>query len=232
MSTKIDFATVLASSVHDMKNSLALVANQLEDVVAATQDSAVGNQVAQVHYETQRINAGLVQLLNVYRHQQQQMPLNIEQHYLDEIIEELVMNNELYLEQRNITLDVAVDDDCYSYCDRDLIIQLLNDIVINAMRYTADKLFIKATNNSVGGVVIEVADNGPGYPPQMLEESLTNSSAGHDVGDPVQTTTRTGLGLYFARQIAAAHERHGQRGSIRLQNDGHLGGSVFTLTLP
>ena len=61
----IDFSTVLASTVHDMKNSLALVLQQLESVIDRTQDTTLGNDIAHVHYEAQRINANLVQLLQL-----------------------------------------------------------------------------------------------------------------------------------------------------------------------
>ena len=43
---------------------------------------------------------------------------------------------------------------------------------------------------------------------------------------------RTGLGLYFAQLIANAHERNDKKGFIELKNNGHLGGGVFSLTLP
>lgn len=222
----LDFSTVLASTVHDMKNSLALVLQQLESVIARTQDSDVGGDVAHVHYEAQRINANLVQLLQLYRHQQNGQPLNIERQYLDEIIEEVVMNNELYLEQRGIQLTQNGIEECSAFCDRDLLVNLLNDIVINAMRYTADKLLITAEPSATGGVTLTVNDNGPGYPQDMLD-----AVPGLGATQPNEHS-RTGLGLYFAQQIAEAHERNGEKGYIELQNGGQLGGSVFKLVLP
>ncbi|MGM0524756.1 MAG: sensor histidine kinase [Pseudomonadota bacterium] len=225
MNREIDFSTVLASSVHDMKNSLALVLQQLENVAEETQDLTVGPKVAQLYYEAQRINSNLVHLLHLYRYQQQNSSLNVDCHYLDEIVEELVMNNQLYLEQKAIALEVNIAEDCYVYCDRDLIINLLNDIVINAMRYTADKLVITAVHRHDGQVTIEIADNGPGYPEQMLDAVTTALIEPNE-------SSRTGLGIYFAQQIAAAHQRAGKKGFIELENGGHLGGSVFKLTLP
>lgn len=226
MNPDINFSTVLASSVHDMKNSLALVLQQLEEVSAQTQGSNVGSKVAQLHYEAQRINANLVQLLHLYRHQQQQTMVTIEPYFVDEIIEQVVMNNEFYLQQKGIDLNLQVDAECQVYCDRDLIINLLNDIIINAMRYTADKLEIVARQQPDQQVTIEIADNGPGYPAQMLTEASTDA--------PILSTdySRTGLGLYFARQIAAIHQRAGKKGWIQLKNGGNLGGSVFKLVLP
>lgn len=226
MNPDINFSTVLASSVHDMKNSLALVLQQLEEVSAQTQGSAVGSKVAQLHYEAQRINANLVQLLHLYRHQQQQTVVNIELHFIDEIIEELVLNNEFYLQQKGIELSLQVEQPCMAYCDRDLISNLLNDIIVNAMRYTADKLEIVASQQADQQVLIEVSDNGPGYPAAML------AAASNKASPLCADYSRTGLGLYFARQIAASHQRAGKKGQITLKNGGNLGGSVFKLVLP
>ncbi len=223
---QLDFTTVLASSVHDMKNSLALVLQQLEAVVMRVDDPELGSDVANIYYEAQRINANLVQLLQLYRHQQHSNSLNIERHFVDEIIEEVVMNNELYVEQRGINLSIDVSDNCPAYCDRDLIVNLLNDIVINAMRYTADSLSIEAESGPTGEVTIRVSDSGPGYPEHMLAAVPTLQAP------QPQNSSRTGLGLYFAQQIASAHERNGKKGFITLQNGGHLGGSVFKLVLP
>ena len=223
---ELDFSTVLASSVHDMKNSLALVLQQLETVVSRTQDVELSSDIANIHYEAQRINANLVQLLQLYRYQDSNHVLNIERHCLDEIIEEVVMNNELYLQQRGISVQLDGLENCAAYFDYDLIINLLNDIVINAMRYTADKLIITAEQLSNGGSVISICDNGPGYPQQMLAAVPAIQAAGPN------ESSRTGLGLYFAQQIASAHERNGKTGYIQLQNGGQLNGSVFKLVLP
>ncbi len=65
-----------------------------------------------------------------------------------------------------------------------------------------------------------IYDDSAGYPPHILENQ------GHDPG---RNTTGTGLGLYFAHAIAAAHENRGQPGKLTLANDN---GAVFTLWLP
>lgn len=43
---------------------------------------------------------------------------------------------------------------------------------------------------------------------------------------------RTGLGLFFARLIAGAHNNREKSGYIKLENDEHSGGSIFTLVIP
>ncbi|HAR56419.1 MAG TPA: ATP-binding protein [Idiomarina baltica] len=221
----IDFSTLLAVSVHDMKNSLGLLVQQLQDISYKVNDAATQNELAHMHYEAQRINTNLVHLLALYR-QQDAWHIESEQVYVDEIIEELVMNNRFYSQHKAIEVDVELPEDIYFYGDRSLITQVLNDVVINAMRYTADKLIIKAQRVAERGCSITIEDNGPGYPESLLV--LNELSARYlDMEG-----SRTGLGLYFARLIAQAHEYKGQQGYIKLENSSSLGGSRFTLHLP
>ena len=65
----IDFSTLLAVSVHDMKNSLGLLVQQLQDISYKVNDAATQNELAHMHYEAQRINTNLVHLLALYRQQ-------------------------------------------------------------------------------------------------------------------------------------------------------------------
>lgn len=221
----IDFSTLLAVSVHDMKNSLGLLVQQLEDVSSKVANTEAQRELAHMHYEAQRINTNLVQLLALYR-QQDNLQIESEQTYLDELLEELVMNNRFYSKSRAIDVIIEVTDDIFFFGDRGLITQVLNDVFINAMRYTADKLIINAKRVADRGCSITIEDNGPGYPDSLL---VLNDLQPRYLD---MEGSRTGLGLYFARLIAEAHEYKGQQGYIKLENSSSLGGSRFTLFLP
>ena len=66
-STKLGFATVLASSVHDMKNSLGMLLCTLDDIsqTCGPNDCASKSRFTQLQYEGQRVNNHLIQLLAV-----------------------------------------------------------------------------------------------------------------------------------------------------------------------
>ncbi|MGS2720280.1 sensor histidine kinase [Paraglaciecola aestuariivivens] len=223
----IDFSTVLGSAVHDMKNSLCLLMQSIENLGASLADpSAITKEhLASAHYEASRLNTGLVQLLSLYRAGLNNLPLNIDEHALEDVVEELVDSNANYLNHKNMSLEVKQSADLIWYLDADLIGILLNDVLINALRYSQKKIILSVyTENE--NLVIKVEDDGPGYPQSMLEANELNMQ--HlDIGHG-----RTGLGLFFARLIAQAHTVGKQTGSIALENGGSLGGSVFTLTLP
>ncbi|WP_337881406.1 HAMP domain-containing sensor histidine kinase [Rheinheimera sp.] len=223
----IDFATVLASAAHDMKNSLCLLIQSLDTLRQEESQlkPAAREELSRIHYEANRLNINLLQLLSLYRLEKEQLPLQIDQHPVADLFEEIQLNNEFYSEQLQIQVEVEADPELMGYYDQDLVGNLLNDIFINALRYTKSKLLLKAVRDAKG-LLIEIHDDGPGYPDFMLEQADTlmkelNLSSG-----------RTGLGLFFAGLIAKAHRNHGRTGAIRLKNGGQFGGAVFSLSLP
>jgi len=223
----IDFASVLASSVHDMKNGLCLLIQAIENLSNRLheKDMEEASELAQIHYEASRLNSNLLQMLALYRVEKDILPLNIDEYYLDELLEELLAKNYIYIDSRRINVDFEVEEDLAWYFDYDLVANLLNDIFVNALRYCKSNIIVKASTDE-DQLRIEIADDGQGYPEKMLKTQLI------DPADIDLTESRTGLGLYFAKLIAATHEQSGKAGNIKLQNGGQLNGSVFTLTLP
>jgi K+-sensing histidine kinase KdpD len=224
---QIDFATVLASAVHDMKNSLCLLIQSIENLghTLKDQENEVGEHFASAHYEASRLNTGLVQLLSLYRAGMDNMPLNIDEHYIEDVIDEILATNESYINHKKITLNIEQEPDLMGYFDADLISLLLNDMLINSMRYSNKHILLKVFSDA-HHLIFEVQDDGPGYPKSMLEAN-TVTMQNYDISQG-----RTGLGLFFARLIAEAHKAHDSTGSISLANGGSLGGSVFTLKIP
>jgi K+-sensing histidine kinase KdpD len=223
----IDFTTVLGAAVHDMKNSLSLLIRSIENIGnnATELDSDSAKNLASAHYEASRLNTSLVQLLSLYRAGLNSLPINIDQHYIDDVVDEMIASNENYLSHKKITFDVNLQPDLVWYLDSDLISILLNDVLINSMRYSKQKILLKVYEEN-DYLIFQVADDGPGYPKSMLEANEIN------IQDYDISQGRTGLGLFFARLIARAHTKGERKGSISLANGGVLGGSLFTLKLP
>lgn len=223
----IDFATVLGSAVHDMKNSLCLLMQSIENLNLSLQtaNQATKEQLASAHYEASRLNTGLVQLLSLYRAGLNNLPLNIDQYYIEDVVDEIVATNQNYLSHKNMNFEVKQAPDLVWYLDSDLVCILLNDMVINAMRYSQKNIVLSVYTED-GYLVFQLEDDGPGYPSYMLE-AIDTSMQHYDISQG-----RTGLGLFFARLIAQAHTSGEKQGSISLQNGGTLGGSIFKLKLP
>ena len=222
----IDFSSVLASSVHDMKNSLCMLIQSIDTLAQGQNtDPRSAQELAKIHYEASRLNTNLLQMLSLYRVEKNQLPLMVEEHHVEDLLEELVEKNLLYSQNRGIDVELEIEDELIWYFDDSLIGNLLNDIFVNALRYTKDKIIIKAQIIDEH-LHITIIDNGEGYPEHMLNDTQL------PMQDFDLDNNRTGLGLFFARLIASAHTNKNDTGYIKLSNNEQLGGSVFTLVLP
>ena len=227
LSSPIDFSSVLAAAVHDMKNSLFLLIQSIENLAGELPSDNVEarEQVANVHYEASRLNTNLVQILSLYRSELESIPISADECFVADLIADVVGSNAFYIEQKNIELSVNVDEDVSWYLDSELIYLLINDVIVNALRYGTSRIAIQAciTDDYLS---IKIEDDGNGYPEEMLTKSHSTLS------NFELSQGRTGLGLFFAKLIADAHSHNDKAGIISLSNGGSLGGSVFEVKIP
>ncbi|MDB6142320.1 MAG: Sensor histidine kinase [Pseudomonas sp.] len=226
-SESLDFSMVIASIVHDMKNSLTTVMHAHNQWLArlpeAQQDTP---EHGAIEYEFAHLNGMLVQLLGLYKMGVNQLPLRPDYHELDDFIEAQLASHQDVLNSRNIAASYELDGfNLLGFFDRDLIGSVVANIIINAIRYAHHAILINIREEG-GELVLTINDDGPGYPAAMIERQ-SNYEQGIN-----QSTGSTGLGLYFAAQIAERHERNGVRGRIELANGGRLGGGLFSIYLP
>ncbi len=223
----IDFSLVLASSVHDMKNSVGMLMASLEQVIEDTppESPAQAKRFSTLHYEASRINSELVQLLTIYRMQNNFLPLNVDEHYLIDILEDQIARNHSLTETRKIKIDLDCDPDLLWYFDADLVGSVIHNVVVNCSRYTRSQIYIGAKIDD-DTLIITVADDGLGYPKEMLDKPammVENAELSRDA---------THLGLYFAENIARMHKQNNRHGYIELENGPPIGGGVFRIFLP
>ena len=222
----IDINTILASSVHDIKNSLGMLIGTLDDLVHSKhfESSEDKHQLLVLQSEASRINSSLIHLLGLYRLQQDKLPLQIKEVFVNDLLEEVVAANENLFKLQAITVTTDCEEDLGWYFDSQLISSIINNILINALKYTKKTIAIKAwIENS--RLTIQIDDDGNGYPESILHNQ---NAATHAINF---ATGSTNLGLFFAAHIANAHTRNGQNGYIALSNR-EAGGGRFTLSLP
>jgi signal transduction histidine kinase len=219
----LDFSTLLASTVHDMKNSIGLLMHQIDQLHVQSDENAIG--LDQLQFEATRLNNYLIQLLTLYKFEQDQYPIQLDEYYLDEFVEDLLLMNKAILQPRGIRIEHQVPADLCWIFDRPLLVGVLNNMFTNVVRYAKSRVRIEFTQDQ-DRLRIRIEDDGAGYPERMLGE-LTARPMTVDF-----VSGSTGLGLYFAVQVAALHQRDGQHGRVQLSNRGRLGGGCFELLLP
>jgi signal transduction histidine kinase len=222
----------LASTAHDMKNSISVLSGTLEHLLdgASPQTEKAYPQMAQMLYQTRRLNDNLMQLLALYKHVgTPAYPFDVQPLEIGQLAEQVVAISRVLLESRGIELDFDVDAALVWHFDEDLIVGVVSHAINNAVHYTRDRILLSARERD-GWLEIRVEDNGAGYPQALLAAGaagLNENASGIDF-----RTNSAGLGLYFSREVARMHRHRGREGSVRLENGGALGGGCFILGLP
>lgn len=225
----ISFADLIASSIHDMKNSLNVQVSALEKIATQCRDKGdtpTFENLGHVIYQANRMNSNLIQLLSLYKLGKSIYPTDIAEHSVAEVIDEAILQNQSIMEFKGIAISVHCAPDCFWYIDRDLVEGVLVNAMNNAYNYTQDKIRIAAAIKD-GALELRVEDNGRGYPQSML----LNNGVAADKGINFLSGS-TGLGFYFSSQVARMHTNDGRQGTLTIENGGAFGGGCFVLTLP
>jgi len=198
-----------AAVIHDVKNQLAELALRLGERTDAQQEMVIAMTAAR----------RLSEMLLVIRQESELLSVN------PDSVDTADFLAILAAEYRELFPALAIDIDtehapAFAFFDDALVRLALSNAVHNACRSARTRVRLAAREQD-GMLVLEVTDDGPGYP----DETLANR------GDtPASASTRgTGLGLYLARKIAELHKLEGRNGRIELSNDR---GAVFRMFLP
>ena len=119
-----------------------------------------------------------------------------------------------------------MDASLTAWADRDRIVQVLNNLIGNAVKFTPPqgKVTVAAQRDGAGWVQLSVADTGPGIPPEEADKIFDEFYQIPQSGGP--KTKGMGLGLTIAKKLV---EKHG--GKIWVQSE-PAKGSTFFFTLP
>jgi two-component system sensor histidine kinase SenX3 len=227
-----DLFLFLASTAHDMKNSISVLSGTLENLLvdASPKTESAYPQMAHMLYQTKRLNHNLMQLLALYKQVgEPAYPFDVQPLELRQLVDQVVAMERVLLKSRGITLVLDYDPDLIWHFDEDLVVGVLSHAINNAIHYTCDtvRLGIRPIGDTLE---LRVEDNGPGYPPSLLKAGAIVT---HGAGNGVNFLTNSaGLGLYFSSKVARMHRHRERHGSLRLENGGTYGGGCFVLSLP
>lgn len=224
--SSIDFSFVLASSVHDMKNSLGMLLSTLANMMenSPPTDPQQAQFFSTLEYEAARINSELVQLLALYRMDEQTLAIDVDEHHVLDVIEEQLARNDTLFKTGKIETHFECEDDLVWYFDNEMIGGVLNNLLVNCARYCRKQLLINATIEGAY-LCISVADDGSGYPESMLVNPANQGGVSFGSGS-------TRLGILFAHKVMELHKSKQGQGYLTIANNGPLGGGVLKLYLP
>ena len=226
IAAQLDLSPLLDSSSNDIKNSISVLIDLLETTVAETDPASFDayRKLAQMLYETRRINGKLVQLHTLHQLDRNRYPFNPERVLLSEFADEVAMQHARQLEASNVRFEIDAPAGLYWDFDRELINGIIDNAVNNGIHYTLDSLRL-TISASDGWLEILIEDNGEGFPQAMLDENAA-AMRGENV-----SAGAAGLWLHLSTLIARLHRNRERHGEFFLANRA-TGGSRLVIRLP
>ena len=220
-------ANLLRTISHDLRTPLTSIYGNASNLISneAVLDTDTKKQMYEDIYDDAVWLNGLVEnLLYMTRIEERRMDLDIKDELVDEVVDEAVKRLDRKAAGHYINI-VSSDDFIFARMDARLIVQVLINLLTNAVKYTPEGSHITVrTEKKDGKVVLSVEDDGPGI---ADSEKPRVFDMFYSAGDRSSHGARsTGLGLYLCRAIINAHGSE-----IRLR-DNVPHGSVFSFELP
>lgn len=228
MPPQVNYSEILRGVAHDMRNSLTMMLQSLHAVSQQSQGQEkqiTATQLSDINYQVQRLSGGLTQIMSLYSAEEDHLSVNVDQVLVHDLIESVVCQNELFTDSSGIDCQLDLDVDLVWPLDHELISYLIDDVLSNAIRYSKERIIIRAhvTNEQLE---ITIIDDSDGYPNKMI------SAAQAPLHELDTEYGRMGIGLLFSRLIAISHRKADITGQVTLLNNSELGGSSFKIRLP
>ena len=220
-------ANLLRAISHDLRTPLTAISGNAGILLEGSEQLSPDNrkQMYSDIYDDAAWLYNLVEnLLAVTRIGEGHMRLNTQPQLVEEIVSEAMQHISRKKVEHTITVTHS-DDLLLAKCDARLIVQVLINLVDNAIKYTAPGSHIQiATRWEDGCAVFSVSDDGPGISDEEKDNVFRMFYTG---GNPIADSRRSlGLGLSLCKSIITAHG-----GEIRVL-DNRPQGAVFTFTIP
>jgi len=196
---------LVADASHELRTPFAVLRGELELALrpGRSRDELLA-AITSASEEAERLTRLANDLLLLSRSDQGQFPLQIEPTNMAHLLGESALRASSRAATAGLTCRVESPLGLNANLDPDRIGQAVDNLVDNALRFAPAGTDIVASAHAEGNdLVIEVADNGPGFAPDFLPHAFERfrrpdaSRSRRDGG--------AGLGLAIVKAIAAAH---------------------------
>lgn len=220
-------ANLLRAISHDLRTPLTSISGNASNLLSnyKEMDDEMRRRIFRDIFEDSQWLISLVEnLLSITRLEEGRMNFNMSSQLIEEVIEEAVRHINRKDDKHPITVECK-DEILMAKMDAKLIIQVLLNLIDNAMKYTSDGTEIKIRAEKKDDTIyVSVADCGVGIPDEMKNRVFEMFFTGDNkIADSRRSL---GLGLSLCKSIIEAHG-----GEIMLQ-DNIPHGAIFSFTLP
>lgn len=213
--------SLLANVAHELNNPLSIL---LGHAVMLEEEVEPGSEHAELVQRMHEAAERCAKIVRTFLDMARKKPTERRDVQINDLVRSAADLMTYGLRSRDIKVELDLDPGLpTASADGDQLVQVLVNLIVNAQQAMQDQAGphrLSLTTRSVdGGILLEIADNGPGIPPDVQKKMF----------DPFFTTKEegkgTGLGLSVCRAIVQAHE-----GTIAALNRPE-GGALFRIEL-
>ncbi len=220
-------ANLLRAISHDLRTPLTTISGNASNLMGNGDhfDEETRQQIYSDIYEDSMWLINLVEnLLYATRIENGRMSLHRSTELVSDIVEEAVKHTSRKAKGHRLSV-VLEDDMMLVKADAKLVVQVIVNMVDNAIKYTQPNSSIQITTKRDGGMAkIQVADDGEGISDEEKAKIFEKFYCG---ANKIADNRRSlGLGLYLCKAIVQAHG-----GTVHV-GDNEPKGTVFCFTLP
>ena len=217
---KTDF---ISNVSHEMKTPLSVIRNYADLLAASKTEDPKNREYAEIIADNAGKMAELISnILRLNRIENQRIIPDVERYDLIRQLSDCVLGFETVWEEKQIEIDVDLEDRCYIKSDRSLLELVWNNLLSNAFKFTEPDgtVSVKQTTKD-GTVIVSVSDTGCG----MSEETVRHIFDKFYQGDTSHSSEGNGLGLALASRVISL-----LGGDLKVESkEGE--GSTFTVIL-
>lgn len=194
-----DYKEYIESWVHEIKapiTGIALLCNNRRGI-APLESLSLQADYLTISLENQKIENYVDMVLYYARSEEVYKDYLIRETRLEDVVYEVLDKNHLLLIQNRVRADVNCQDTVYT--DRKWIAFILNQMMLNSIKYRNEKPLLRIwTSREENRVLLLFEDNGVGIRPEELSRIFEKGFTGSNGRDNQRST---GMGLYLCRKL-------------------------------
>lgn len=191
------------SIAHDLRTPLTRLRNQLETTLMSVDNDEARDQAGRAVAEADQLLATFNALLRIARLETRGNAADMKPVSLALLVSDACELYEAVAEDKHQFFEQSLDDEAMIEGDRDLLFQMVSNLIDNAIKYTPQSGDIRvAVYREEAGTVFEVSDSGIGIP----DDEKDNVFQRFYRVDKSRSLPGNGLGLSLVSAVAEIHQ--------------------------
>ncbi|MGH7595074.1 MAG: sensor histidine kinase, partial [bacterium] len=218
---KSEFISLVSHELRTPLTSIRWAAQNLLDGIPAKSPPPIEHYLKGIHASSLHLGRMIENLLDVSKIESGRLEILPESVCLAEMIGTVIHSVTPLVAGKNLRMQTEVSKDLQVKADRDALLEILSNLIENAIKYSPEgKTVSVEAHGAEGRVVISVRDEGVGIPAEKQKaifekfERIAQNKKTREKG--------LGLGLYIVKKLVEA-----QSGAIQVQSQIGVG-STFT----